>query len=69
MKTEYKQIGVAALRSPDGEFLPSVPVFKKCGRKEKASEFDDGTDLARLLASKMKQYQDGLNEAGLKVGD
>lgn len=36
-KETYIQIGVTALRSPTGEFLPSVPLYIKTDEAVKAS--------------------------------
>lgn len=60
------QIGVAALRSPLGEFLPSIPLYIK---EEDAVERNPTTgrtvqedlvltDVAKVFADKFKQYID-----------
>jgi len=67
MAERMVQIGVAALRSPSGEFLPSIPLYIK---EEDAGEInpDTGrtvqedlalTDVAKVFADKFKQYADG----------
>lgn len=61
------QIGVTALRSPAGEFLPSIPIYIKA---EDAGEINKSTgrpveeelaltDVAKVFADKFKQYADG----------
>ena len=56
------QVGIIALRSPDGDFLPATPIYKdlavngrgRTTREEKATE-----EISRLLAEKFKEYIDG----------
>lgn len=61
---EYVQIGVTALRAPNGEFLPSVPLFI---RAEDAGEINPTTghtvaedlafdDIAKEFAKTFGQY-------------
>lgn len=61
------QIGVTALRSPSGDFLPSIPLYIK---EEDAGEINKRTgrtvaedlaltDVAKVFADKFKQYADG----------
>lgn len=61
------QIGVAALRSPKGDFLPAVPLFIKA---EDAGEINPSTgrtvqedlalnDVAKVFADKFKAYAEG----------
>lgn len=62
-------VGTAALRAPDGGFLPSVKLYvkvdeshvdKKTGLSEGEQELQ--TDIAAVLALKFKQYMDGVKE-------
>ena len=60
------QVGIIALRSPDGEFLPATPIYKdlpvnergRTVQEEKATE-----EISRLLAQKFKEYIDGCRKA------
>lgn len=67
MDERMVQIGVTALRSPSGEFLPSVPLYIK---EEDAGEINPHTgrtvqedlaltDVAKVFADKFKQYAEG----------
>lgn len=58
MSEQYIQVGVTALRSPDGSFLPSVPLYIKATPEAKAAEEALIQDIAGVLAQKMKQYMD-----------
>lgn len=58
---KYVQIGTAALRSPEGEFLPAEPIFREEGqRSPKAAEqsYIDGDVLADIFASKYKKFKE-----------
>ena len=60
------QVGIIALRSPDGDFLPATPIYKdlpvnergRTVQEEKATE-----EISRLLAEKFKEYIDGCRKA------
>lgn len=67
MAERMVQIGVSALRSPSGDFLPSVPIFIT---EEDAGEINPHTgrtvaedlaltDVAKVFADKFKQYAEG----------
>lgn len=67
MAERMVQIGVTALRSPSGEFLPSIPLYIK---EEDAGEINKHTgrtvaedlaltDVAKVFADKFKQYAEG----------
>lgn len=58
METKFIQIGVMAARDPEGNFLPSVPIFKEATPELEASEASAHKDVAKLFAEKMKQYID-----------
>lgn len=70
-KESYIQIGVTALRDPTtGDFLPSVPLYIRAEDRKKVSVplfTGDETELAKVLAGKMKQYVDGCRAAGVKI--
>ena len=67
-KERYVQAGYFALRSPNGDFLPAVPLFIResdaGGRSEVSgrtvAEEILQTDVARKFADKLKQYKDGV---------
>ena len=61
-KETFVQIGVTAMRSPDGTFLPSVPLYVKvpaedgtpCG--EHAGDNPEIQDVSGVFANKYRQY-------------
>ena len=60
------QVGVMALRTPDGEFLPATPIYKEIpdedfNKKTGMTHAEERAcdELAVLLAKKFKQYKDG----------
>lgn len=57
-----KQVGVAALRSPSGEFLPEVPIMREVPEKSKTAELTE-QELDRLFIDRMKQYADASKKA------
>ncbi|MDN0033281.1 hypothetical protein QVN85_10235 [Oscillibacter valericigenes] len=60
------QVGIMALRSPDGNFLPATPIYKELPVNERgrtAQEEKTTTDISKLLASKYKDYIDGCRAA------
>jgi hypothetical protein len=64
MKETYIQIGVTALRSPKGDFLPSVPVYIKSAEAVKASGLTESEenalhDIGALFALKHLQITGG----------
>ncbi len=75
---KFVQVGVFALRSPQGEFLPSVPLYIKATDAVKTSESsglsvaeeitETSRDVARLFAEKHKQYIEGVNSEKRKQG-
>ncbi len=65
------QVGVIALRTPDGNFLPATPLYKEIPdeniNKETGmthAEESAYSDLATMLAKKFKQYKDGCKNIG-----
>jgi len=64
MKDTYIQIGVTALRSPTGGFLPSVPLYVKTSEAVKASGLTESEenvlhDVAALFALKHQELTGG----------
>lgn len=58
----FVQIGVTALRAPDGTFLPSTPIYAEVpfatNEGITPTENDTIDDIAQILAEKFKQYID-----------
>lgn len=67
MSEEYIQVGVTAMRGPDGSFLPAVPLYIRADDSAKAGEARLTEDIGRLLAARMKAYVDGNRAAGLTI--
>jgi hypothetical protein len=63
---EYIQVGVTALRGPDGNFLPSVPLYIRATPEAKAAEEALIGDIASVLAERMKTYVEGNRKAEAK---
>lgn len=55
---EYIQVGVTAMRGPDGSFLPAVPLYIKSTPETKAAEEALVGDITSVLAQRMKLYVD-----------
>jgi hypothetical protein len=53
---EYIQVGVTALRAPDGSFLPAVPLYIKATTESKAAEESITQGITGVLAERMKLY-------------
>ena len=64
---KYIQIGVTALRGPDGHFLPAVPLYIKAEGGAEEAEEKLIQYIGHLLALRMKAYMDGCREAGAPV--
>lgn len=69
MKQEvFAQVGVTALRAPDGSFLPSVPLYIKVAAEDIApdgryiGEDRTLTDVADIFADKYRQYVEGTKQ-------
>lgn len=63
MKETYIQIGQAALRAPDGSFLPAVPLYTKVPEKDvdkKTGVYkgENATirDISKTFAENMRKY-------------
>ena len=68
--SRYVQVGVAALRAPDGRPLPAVPLFireddaARTGERLAAEGIPVPEDeLAQMLAGKFRQYAEGVRRA------
>lgn len=64
----YIQIGMTALREPGtGEFLPEVPLYVRADDLAEETEEQLISDFAKLMALKMRSYQEGCRKAGVAV--
>lgn len=66
MGEKYIQVGVTALRDPaSGGFLPEVPLYVRA--EDVATEAEEKLigDIGKLLAHRIKAYQDGCRKAGV----
>ena len=64
MKNEYIQVGVMALRNPDGTFQPSTPIYKEVTDEDRAAAERTLRDVADIFAEKyykIKQAHKKLN--------
>lgn len=61
------QVGIMALRSPTGEFMPATPIYKEVERVTAdglaPQEDKTITDITKLLAEKFRQYKDECDKA------
>jgi len=61
----FIQIGLTALRAPDGTFLPSTPLYAEVSRvnDKGLAPVEEKTigELSRIFAGKFKQYIDDVN--------
>lgn len=55
---KYIQVGVTAMRAPDGSFLPAVPLYIRATPTAIAEEKKLTQDIGHLLALRMKHYQE-----------
>lgn len=68
MKKKFTQIGVTALRGPDGSFLPAVPLYVESDRLEDlrtAAPAAGLDDITEIFSAKFKQYIDGKRAAAV----
>jgi len=56
MSETYIQVGVTALRGPDGEFLPAVPLYIRSTPEGKAAEEKMLGDITGVMAERMRDY-------------
>ncbi len=70
--TAYKQVGLTALRSPSGEFLPAVPLYAEVEVGEDGvthAERRSAGELTEWAVKKIKQYKKGVALASKKAGE
>lgn len=53
--SEYIQIGMTALRNPDGSFQPEIPLYVKRTEQTAAAEQKLIEDGARMFAARMRR--------------
>ena len=63
----FIQVGVTALRGPDGKFLPAVPIYIEADQQAEEAEEKLIGDIGRLFAARMRAYVDGCRAAGVSV--
>lgn len=71
MKMEVVQIGQAALRGPDGNFMPAVPIYIEAACAGEINPTTGRTkredlalgDVAKVFAENYKQYMRGTRKA------
>ena len=51
------KVGVMALRSPEGEFLPEEPVYREIEEEKKSGEYIPLGELAEIFADKFKAHK------------
>ena len=57
----FVQIGTAALRSPEGDFLPAEPIYRSEERrspKAAGQSYIDADVLSEIFASKYRRYKE-----------
>lgn len=67
----YRQVGITALRSPSGDFLPAVPLYAEVAVNEDGVTPEERVAAdwaARLAAEKIKAYKDGRRKAEKEEG-
>ncbi|MBR0355578.1 MAG: hypothetical protein IJK35_09415 [Oscillospiraceae bacterium] len=64
---KYIQVGEAALRGPDGNFLPAVPLYIRAGDCDEEAEEELIHDIGHLFALQMKKYMDECKKAGVPL--
>ena len=60
-KQVFIQRGTAALRGPDGEFMPSIPLYEKATPQTQKGEKQNLTNAARLFAEAIESPNGGKN--------
>ena len=67
-KQEYIQVGVTAMRDPKtGGYLPAVPLYIRADDSAKAGEKALIEDIGKLMADRIRRYQQECKKAGLSV--
>ena len=65
------QVGIIALRAPDGTFLPATPIYRdlpvnergRTEQEEKATQ-----EISKIFAQKFKEYIDGCRKTKKEEG-
>ena len=50
---KYEQVGVIALRNPDGTFQPSTPIYQEVNDSDRAAAERTLRDVASIFAEKL----------------
>lgn len=58
------KVGVMALRSPSGEFLPEEPIYCEILETKPESEYIPLDELGELFADKFKAYKQAKKDGG-----
>lgn len=76
---EYKQVGITALRSPDGTFRPTVPVYDQVFVQIPESESEEQSSglsitdekacdfISTIFLEKFKEYRKKMVKAGIEI--
>ncbi len=52
MKNKYVQVGVMALRNPDGTFQPSTPIYQEVDERDLAAAERTFKEVAEIFAER-----------------
>lgn len=52
------QVGVAAVRTPSGEFLPAIPIYRETQRDSVEKPYIDMDILSDIFASKFQKMKE-----------
>jgi len=58
------KVGVIALRSPSGDFLPEEPIYRDIPEEKPESEYIPLDELGELFADKFKAYKKAQKDGG-----
>lgn len=60
----YIQVGVIALRTPDGEFLPAQPIYRDIPEPPPGKDYIPADELADIFAEKFKKHRETTKKRG-----
>lgn len=64
MEPQYIQVGVIAARTPDGAFLPELPIYREAPPGFDSADAAGVRNLGKLFAQRMKEYIDKTKPVG-----
>lgn len=68
VQERYIQVGVTAMRDPaTGDYLPAVPLYIRAEDGADAGEEKLVEDIGKLLADRMRRYQEACKAAGVAI--